>query len=78
MPHSFFRVFNRSLITLVPRSSTSSLPSHRSIQAPWASFLETTPTWATNVLMYLEHLPEHIAVMEVVRALQGMPPLSDG
>jgi hypothetical protein len=35
-------------------------------------------TWATNAVMYLEHLPEHIAVMEVLRALQGMPPLPDG
>ena len=37
-----------------------------------------TDTWATNAVMYLEHLPEHIAVMEVLRALQGIPPLPDG
>jgi len=37
-----------------------------------------TDTWATNALMYLEHLPEHIAVMEVLRSLQGMPSLPDG
>lgn len=37
-----------------------------------------TDTWATNAVMYLEHLPEHIAVMEVLRALHGMPPLPDG
>lgn len=36
-----------------------------------------TDTWATNAVMYLEHLPEHIAVMEVLRALQGMPTLPD-
>ena len=40
--------------------------------------LNDTDTWATNAVMYLEHLPEHIAAMEVLRALQGMPPLPDG
>ena len=37
-----------------------------------------TDTWATNVVMYLEHLPEHVAVMEVLRALRGLPQLPDG
>ena len=36
-----------------------------------------TDTWATNALMYLEHLPEHIAVMEALRGIQGLPPLPD-
>ena len=36
-----------------------------------------TDTWATNVLMYLEHLPEHIAVMEALRGMQGLPSLPD-
>lgn len=36
-----------------------------------------TDTWAVNVIMYLEHLPEHIAVMETLRALQGLPQLPD-
>jgi hypothetical protein len=35
-------------------------------------------TWATNAVTYLEHLPEHVAVMEVLRALRGLPPLADG
>jgi hypothetical protein len=37
-----------------------------------------TDSWATNALMYLEHLPEHIAVMEVLRSLQGLSQLPDG
>jgi len=37
-----------------------------------------TDSWATNALMYLEHLPEHISVMEVLRSLQGLSPLPDG
>ena len=36
-----------------------------------------TDTWATNAVMYLEHLPEHVAVMEVLRALKGLPQLPD-
>jgi hypothetical protein len=37
-----------------------------------------TDSWATNALMYLEHLPEHISVMEVLRSLQGLSSLPDG
>jgi DinB family protein len=30
-------------------------------------------SWAANVLQYLEHLPEHVAVMNALRAWQGLP-----
>lgn len=40
--------------------------------------LKDTDTWATNALIYLEHVPEHVAVMEVLRALQGIPQMPDG
>jgi hypothetical protein len=34
-------------------------------------------SWASNAVQYLEHLPEHIAAMNVLRAWQGLPTLGD-
>lgn len=31
-------------------------------------------SWAANALQYLEHVPEHVAVMNVLRGLQNLPP----
>jgi hypothetical protein len=30
-------------------------------------------SWAANALQYLEHLPEHVAAMNALRAWQGLP-----
>lgn len=38
---------------------------------------EDTESWAANALQYLEHVPEHVGVMRVLRDLQRMPPLKD-
>lgn len=34
-------------------------------------------SWAANALQYLEHVPEHVAVMNVLRGLQDLPPFDD-
>jgi hypothetical protein len=47
-------------------------------EIPARSKEKDTDSWATNALMYLEHLPEHISVMEVLRSLQGLSSLPDG
>lgn len=36
-----------------------------------------TDTWAANALMYLEHLPEHVAVIQALRGMQGLPAIPD-
>ncbi|GAC1617484.1 MAG: hypothetical protein NVS9B1_26840 [Candidatus Dormibacteraceae bacterium] len=36
-----------------------------------------TETWAANALMYLEHLPEHVAVIQALRGMQGLPAIPD-
>jgi hypothetical protein len=38
---------------------------------------QDTETWTANALQYLEHVPEHVAAMKVLRDLQGLPPLED-
>jgi hypothetical protein len=38
---------------------------------------QDTETWTANALQYLEHVPEHVAVMQVLRDLQGLPTLDD-
>lgn len=38
---------------------------------------QDTESWAANALQYLEHVPEHVAVMNVLRAWQDLPPLDD-
>ena len=38
---------------------------------------QDTESWASNALQYLEHVPEHVAVMSVLRGLQSLPPLDD-
>ena len=34
---------------------------------------QDTETWTANALQYLEHVPEHVAVMNVLRGLQDLP-----
>ncbi len=36
-----------------------------------------TDTWAANAVQYLEHLPEHVAVMAALRGMQGLPAFPD-
>ena len=36
-----------------------------------------TETWAANALMYMEHLPAHVAVMQALRGMQGLPAIPD-
>lgn len=38
---------------------------------------EDTESWAANALQYLEHVPEHVAVMQVLRRLQDLPELAE-
>lgn len=38
---------------------------------------QDTESWTANALQYLEHVPEHVAAMKVLRDLQGLPPLED-
>ena len=38
---------------------------------------QDTESWTANALQYLEHLPEHVAVMKVLRELQSLPALDD-
>jgi len=38
---------------------------------------QDTESWTANALQYLEHVPEHVAVMRVLRDLQELPGLDD-
>jgi hypothetical protein len=38
---------------------------------------EDTESWSANALQYLEHLPEHVAAMHVLRELQELPAIAD-
>ena len=38
---------------------------------------QDTESWTANALQYLEHVPEHVAVMKVLRELQYLPALDD-
>jgi len=38
---------------------------------------QDTESWTANALQYLEHLPEHVAVMHVLRELQELPAIAD-
>jgi hypothetical protein len=38
---------------------------------------QDTESWTANALQYLEHVPEHVAVMKVLRDLQDLPTLDD-
>jgi hypothetical protein len=38
---------------------------------------QDTESWTANALQYLEHVPEHVAAMKVLRDLQDLPTLDD-
>jgi hypothetical protein len=38
---------------------------------------QDTESWTANALQYLEHVPEHVAAMKVLRELQDLPTLDD-
>jgi hypothetical protein len=38
---------------------------------------DDTESWTANALVYLEHVPEHVAAMKVLRELQALPTLDD-